>query len=149
MKLSNEQYSIFAAFFELLIATIYAFICLSNYTFDWLDFEVIKSLKNLNVFQIISKKSYDPDLTWGLAGFHAIMFAVHLVIYKENEVKKKKDFGAETFGQGIIPFLIAIGLFYGIDYRNDLIIFITGIFAAVNIPLIISLEIRNYKQQKK
>jgi hypothetical protein len=77
------------------------------------------------------------------------MFAVHLVIYRENELKKKKDFGSDTFGQGIIPFLIAIGLYFAIDYRNDLINLITGIFAAVNIPLIISLEIRNYKQQKK
>lgn len=149
MKLSNEQYSIFAAFFELLIATIYALICLSNYTFDRLDFEVIKSLKNLNLFQIISKQSYEPDLTWCLAGFHAIMFAVHLVIYKENEVQKKKDFGAETFGQGIIPFLIAIGLYFAIDYRNDLIFLTTGIFAAINFALIISEEIRSYKEQKK
>ncbi|MBL7873247.1 MAG: hypothetical protein JNM78_16630 [Cyclobacteriaceae bacterium] len=149
MKLSNEQYSIVAAFFELLIATIYTLICLSNYMFDWLDFEVIKSLKNLTLFQIISKQSYEPDLTWCLAGFNAILFAVHLVIYKENEVKKKKDFGAETFGVGIIPFLMAIGLYFAIDYRNDLIILTTGIFATVNFVLFISEETRNYKEQKK
>jgi hypothetical protein len=77
------------------------------------------------------------------------MFAMHLVIYKENEMEKKKDFGTDTFGAGIMPFLMAIGLYYAIDYRNDLIFLTTGIFAAINFALIISEEIRSYKEQKK
>ena len=149
MRLTNEQYLIFAGLFQLIIATTYTLICISNYSFDWLDFEFVKDLSNNEILKIRGGKKYDPDLTWGLAGFNGIMFIVNWVIWRENEIKKKPDFESETFGAGLAPFGFALLVYFMVDYRNDLALGITGSYAFLNLALYISYEIRERRQARE
>ncbi|MCZ8217660.1 MAG: hypothetical protein O9262_15555 [Cyclobacteriaceae bacterium] len=148
MRMTNEQYSLLAGFFQLIIATTYALICISNYSFDWLDYEFAQDLSKSELLKINGDRTYDPELTWGLAGFNAIMFIVYWIIWKEDKIAKKPDFKSDTFSIGIIPFLFALFLYFMVDYRNLLVLVITGIYAAINIALYMGYEISNRQQNK-
>lgn len=142
MRVTNEQYLILAGLFQLVIATTYSLICISNYSFEWLDFELVKDFSNNELLKIKGGKKYEPDLTWGLAGFNGILFIANWVIWRENEINKKPDFTSETFGVGTIPFVFALFIYIMVDYRNDLIFAITGSYATINLALYINYEIR-------
>lgn len=150
MKITNEQYTLFAGLFHIVIATTYALICISNYSFNWLDYEFAKDLSHTEIFKIKSGRDYDPNLTWGLAGFNGIMFIVYWVIWRENRMVKKPDFTIDTFSIGTIPFLFALFIYYMVDYRNDLVFVITVSYATLNLALYIGHEIgEKQKQQVK
>lgn len=148
MRLTNEQYLVFAGLFQLIIATTYTLICISNYSFDWLDFEFVKNLNGSEILRLRGGKKYDPELTWALAGFNGIMFAANWVIWRENEIKKKPDFESEIFGAGLAPFAFAWLVYFSVDYRNDLAFAITGSYAFLNLVLYISYELRERRQAR-
>ena len=149
MRISNAQYLIFAGIFQLAITICYVLVCLSNYSFDRLDIEFLKGLTNNELLKIKSGRNFNPNLTWGLAGFNGIMFIAYWIIWKENEDDKKPAFTSEDFGIGTFPFLIAIFCYIFIDYRNDLIFAITGSYAMLNLALYISYEIQAKRQTRK
>lgn len=146
MRLTNEQYLIFAGLFQLIIATTYALICISNYSFEWLDFDFIKELSGSEILKIRGGKKYEPELTWGLAGYNAIMFIAAWIIWREHETKKKPDFESDIFGAGLAPFGFALLVYFVVDYRNDLAFAITGSYAILNLVLYINYEIRERRK---
>ncbi len=145
MRISVAQHCIFAGLFHLIIAITYALICVSNYSFEWLNFEFIKSIRGIELLKLYGDGYYTADLTWGLAGFHAIIFVVHWVIWQENENERKPDLTSNTFGIGVIQFLLAMFIYYMIDYTNYLIFALTGSFAALSLALIVAYETRDWK----
>lgn len=124
MRLSNSQYIIFSGLFQLLISLTYTMIGISNYEVDWFDFEWL-GLKDSKLFKLRNSNLITPELTWGLASFNVIMTAVFVVLWNENE---KKDKGPELQNTpfGLYIFGLALLLFFAADYRNELILSITG-----------------------
>lgn len=149
MRISNAQYLIFAGIFHLAISICYVLVCFSNYSFDWLDIEFLKDLQNNEILKIKSERDFDPNLTWGLAGYNGIMFIVYWVIYTENEANPKPAFISKDFGVGTLPFIVALSYYISIDYRNDLIFLLTGCFAATNIFFYLSNKIQEKRHARK
>tara|TARA_R110000744_G_scaffold77154_2_gene152516 strand:+ start:289 stop:729 length:441 start_codon:yes stop_codon:yes gene_type:complete len=136
LRISNENYLIFGGLFHLLIATTYTLICLANYQFEWLDFDYVESVRKVDLVALGTSEQYTPDLTWGIAGYNAIIFLVYLVIWRENEQERKPDFELEIVYVNFVPLGTALGLLFLIDYRNDLALGLTGTLAICSILLI-------------
>jgi len=132
MKLSNEQYLVFNGLFQLIIAAIYAFIGLSNYPFEWFNFEFAQYFKSLPILKLNNSDKYVPDLTWGLAGFNAIMFVIYWVLWRENEIKRK-DSNLQDTPFGFYLFVLVLALYFSMGYGNDLTFAITSCYALLSL----------------
>jgi hypothetical protein len=136
MRISNNQYLLIAGFFQLLIATTYGLICVSNYEFNWFDKDLRNELIELKIFNLSDPDRYEPALTYGLAQFYIIMFIVYWVIWDQGENSKKTKFDFKDLQMGLIPFGFAIFIYFMVDYRNDLSFVLTGSYAIFTIILI-------------
>lgn len=142
MRISNEQYFFLAGFFHLLISVTYAVICISNYRIDWLSDETLTVFKNVELFALKNPARYEPALTWGLAGFNAILLVVFVVLYHENKVEQKPKFNHKEIWIGFMPFAISLLFYFAIDYSNLLIIVVTGVYSFLTLLIIDYKQIR-------
>ncbi len=132
----NIKYSILSGFYQLLIATTYGLICVTNYEFTWFDKELRNELIELKIFNVNNPDRYEPALTYGLAQFYIIMFIVYWVIWDQGDISKKDKFDFKDIQIGLIPFGLAIFIYFMIEYRNDLSFVLTGSYAILTMFLI-------------
>jgi len=126
----------------MIIAITYILIYISNYLFDWLNFEFVRDLSNWDIFKIRGEKGHGPKLTWGLARLNGILFIIYWVVWWENKIEKKPDFYSNFFKLGLTPIGFAFLVYFLIGYRNDLVFAVTGSYEILNLVWYISYKIR-------
>lgn len=142
LKLSNEHYLIFAALGELLIATIYVLIGLSNYSVGIPALEFTDELRNVELFRIHSDKVFDPRLTWAPAVLSGILFAVYGVIWKEHKVNPKPDLQGGFYGVGACSLCLMLSYRFLLGYSNDVLLIAGTIIGTAHLMLFVAYEIR-------
>lgn len=137
MKLSVEKFLVISGAGYLSLAVSYGLVYVANYDMP-VDMEGVRLVKEITFLKLENAVKYDPGITWGASLFWGTMWlftwAIWMEIKKENLRDFRKD---EIIAFGVVPFLMASGLYFGLDYGNYFLLAITGMYAMVTVVLYI------------